>query len=519
MFRTLPAATWNDDDLKLLASKVSAGPEDAADADKEDGEENFGIPAGYTYFGQFVDHDLTFDPTSALQQINDPDGLVDFRTPRFDLDSLYGRGPDDQPYLYADDGLHILLGRPLTLGSGAEKPTADLQRNGLGRALIGDKRNDENVIVSQFHAGVCEFHNHLADIMRAEDATTNFEDVAREVRFHYQWAVLHDFLKRLCKPKILDRIAPHINKGTNIVYDEPHLRFYHFDEDPFIPIEFSVAAYRLGHSMVRPVYRLSLGLDQLKIFGDKANEGLNGFREFPANWGIDWSLFFGDLSNPKEGAGRIMPSYKIDTSLVDPLSNLPEFIQKDAQGNFLFDAQGRPLLIEGAVTPNLSLRNLMRGRSMSLPSGQTVACAMGFVPLRDDQILIGKATASDWKDSERLANLAVIGGNGSVVGQNKNFAGKAPLWIYILAEAAHEWAQKAFPGGDTRKKPVAGADRIPVHLGDVGSTIIAETFLGLMKGDSFSYLKQNPMFVPRAELTSTKNGQDFSVFDLVRPRS
>ena len=51
-------------------------------------DENPDIPAGYTYFGQFIDHDITFDPASSLQQQNDPDALEDFRTPRFDLDCL-----------------------------------------------------------------------------------------------------------------------------------------------------------------------------------------------------------------------------------------------------------------------------------------------------------------------------------------------------------------------------------------------------------------------------------------------
>lgn len=121
MFRTLPAAIWDDTDLELLAQKMSAPDEssgtNAPDADKEDPEENFGILAGYTYFGQFVDHDLTFDPASSLQKLNDPEALVDFRTPRFDLDSVYGRGPDDQPYLYETDGVRLLRGRSLIQGS------------------------------------------------------------------------------------------------------------------------------------------------------------------------------------------------------------------------------------------------------------------------------------------------------------------------------------------------------------------------------------------------------------------
>ena len=125
--------------------------------------EESGIPAVYTYLGQFIDHDLTFDPASSLQQQDDPDGLVDFRTPRFDLDNVYGKGPDDAPYLYHADNTFI-LGRKLT-GAASNPNARDLPRsrpddkdpddsaqedlNNPRRAIIGDPRNDENLIVSQ----------------------------------------------------------------------------------------------------------------------------------------------------------------------------------------------------------------------------------------------------------------------------------------------------------------------------------------------------------------------------------
>src|SRR6516162_8755632 len=118
IFRALPPADFGDDDaqslsaLAVLADKMTSVADPADPKDGPDAEES-GIPAAFTYFGQFIDHDLTFDPASSLQRQNDPDALVDFRTPRFDLDSVYGRGPDDQPYLYAD-GRHFLLGNPLT---------------------------------------------------------------------------------------------------------------------------------------------------------------------------------------------------------------------------------------------------------------------------------------------------------------------------------------------------------------------------------------------------------------------
>ena len=83
--------------------------------DGVDGEENLYVPAGYTYLGQFVDHDLTFDTTSSLKPLSedplqpDPSNL---RSPRFDLDCVYGSGPSDQPYMY--EGAKLLYGKSAT---------------------------------------------------------------------------------------------------------------------------------------------------------------------------------------------------------------------------------------------------------------------------------------------------------------------------------------------------------------------------------------------------------------------
>src|SRR6266567_6789092 len=164
IFRALPPADFGVDDahslaaLKVLAGKMTTVADPADPKDGPDNEES-GIPSAYTYFGQFIDHDLTFDPASSLQKQNDPDALVDYRTPQFDLDNIYGRGPDDQPYMYTDDGRTFVLGTKLT-GNPNDPNTRDLPRHvsettagqGRARALIGDPRNDENVIVSQLQS-------------------------------------------------------------------------------------------------------------------------------------------------------------------------------------------------------------------------------------------------------------------------------------------------------------------------------------------------------------------------------
>jgi len=451
MFRTLPAAKHSEKSLITLGSRMVAEFEanpTPETANPRDDEENTGISAGYTYLGQFIDHDLTFDPASSLQKQNDPDALVDFRTPRFDLDNLYGRGPDDQPYLYDSDGLHMLLGRPLS-GNPHDPNPRDLQRNspakGPRRAIIGDPRNDENTIVSQLQANFIRFHNRVADILHDQ---ADFSTVQRLVRWHYQWVVLHDFLPTIIGKQTLDQILPSP--------DKPDLKFYTFKNDPFIPVEFSVAAYRFGHSMVRPIYRLNTTLpDRQVIFSLDPNvPNLTGFREFPDVWAIDWSLFFdfGNKPNPfsKE---RIQPAYKIDSSLVNPLGSLPPSI--------------------ASTMPSLAARNLLRGLRMGLPSGQSVAKKMGLPVISDDKLRVGKASEDDTPTNIHLAEIA------------PEFRGNAPLWYYILAEA-----QQQFKKDDT-----------PIRLGPVGGRIVGETFVGLLLGDKHSYLRQDPTWKPIEEFT------------------
>ena len=523
IFRSLPQAAWPEGALRELAGdgrqegRMSSPPEqndshqptapreDVGDdglpraSRLHDEEENSGIDAGYTYLGQFIDHDITFDPASSLQQRNDVNALVDFRTPQLDLDCLYGRGPDDQPYLYDGKGRKFQLGRVLLEGAGGRPIARDLPRHSWTdedgsshhRALIGDKRNDENVIVSQLHGVFLRFHNRLAD----DNPRLEFVEIQRLVRWHYQYVVLHDYLRKIARHDVIDSVLPHL-KGKPIFDEPPRLLFYRPRNDAFMPVEFSAAAYRFGHSMVRPIYRLNTrlaggnnpdttqpdertrGIDGRQfIFAGLKERGLNGFDEFPQEWGIDWNLFF-DLSGDKDrrtAKNRTQPAYKIDTSLVNPLAFLPEFsrVDADAPAPPLTDvAQLQPPPNPGQF-PNLALRNLLRGVSLGLPSGQDVARAMGLEPLADEWLKVGKADNADAYD--RLDSLAGI---------HPSFIGKAPLWYYVLAEAQHDWRERG-GRGDT-----------PVRLGAVGSRIVVETLAGLLLHDGHSLLRQAPAWHP-----------------------
>ncbi|WFU73968.1 heme peroxidase family protein [Bradyrhizobium sp. CB2312] len=463
-----PTDADNIANLSALADKMIG----SFDAPKNppDAEES-GIPALYTYFGQFVDHDITFDPVSSLTKQQDPDGLVDFRTPSFDLDNLYGRGPNDQPYMY--DGIKFLLGEKLT---GAGVPDANDLPRFKGRALIGDPRNDENSIVSQFQGLMLRFHNRMVD----DNDSLSFEEVQQRVRFHYQYVVLNDFLPRIVHADVLNALK------TAGSYDRSKLAHYHWHNYPFMPVEFSVAAYRLGHSMIRPGYRLNDADNMLlQIFPDPNNpdkNALTGFRAMGPGRAIDWGRFididtrpFGDEndeSNP-DNKRRLQFAYRIDTSLVDPLRKLPP---------------------EVASNPaSLALRNLERGWRLGLPSGQAVARAMNLTPLTDDQIIIGKAVDHP-EAGDPQTKIATIA--------NGVFAGNCPLWTYILAEARQFQTAVTIPvtGGP-------GTVNTP-QLGPVGGRIVAEVFLGLMFGDSSSVLSLDPQWAP-------VTGSGFALKDLV----
>lgn len=397
-----------------LATAMHAGPQNAGN-----------IPAGFTYFGQFVDHDITFDPTSIGENAVDVDDLVNFRTPALDLDSLYGSGPRDQPFLYKRDSggtksAQFLIGPvvkppgdtdPAVVG--ADGATYDLPRAASGTdertALLGDSRNDENLIVAQLHRTMLHFHNAIC----LHHPEKSFADVRKLVIHHYQRVVLNEFLPAVAgQAAVSDALAElkHYRIGPG-----------ELATDPFLPLEFSGAAYRFGHSMVRPQYHFNRvfppGTTFSFAFTFTGNGGFFGLPRYPSNWLLDWRQFFAGL-----GAAPQM-AMAIDASLA------PE------------------LVIPPAGTP-LAKLNLLRGSlHYRLPSGQAIARRMGVTPLSAAQLQEG---------------------TGGDVVKKFNIGTETPLWYYLLREAEIE------TGGR--------------HLGTVGGSIVAEVIVGLLRADPESVL-------------------------------
>ena len=431
LFASLPDASWSTADLQALSEAMIAPADQPAAPGAGDPEDNKAIPAAYTYFGQFLDHDLTLDNRpDDLVSPTPVSSLVNGRTPQLDLDSLYGAGPSESSQLYAADGMHLLTGVRLTGGN--DRGAVDLPRDANGQAIIGDPRNDENRIVAGIHSLFIRFHNKTVDRIRSRNRRISNSEVfaraRREVTDAYQWIVLTDYLPRIVGKGTVDSVVSRRGSAwrTNLGV---------YTACAQMPVEFSVAAYRFGHSQVRAFYKVNRGTEPLPVFSGTFQPGsdLTGFSPSPSTFAIDWNLF---LPARPGATGAFQPSYKIDGSLTHSLSLLP-------------------LPTTGIGPANLALRNLLRGQQLGLPTGQDVARAMGVTPLADEQILVGAATG-DPTDQRTLTSVSA------------DFAGRAPLWVYVLAEAA---AQTGANAG---------------RLGPVGGRLVAETIVGLLASDPTS---------------------------------
>ena len=460
--------------LAALAKQMAVNPPDDPDSFsiKPDGEENLYVPAGYTYLGQFVDHDLTFDTTSSLDPVAPAPG-TNIRSPRFDLDCLYGAGPGDQPYLYDNDHATLLF------GCTEDGTKDDLLRIPLnGRAVIGDKRNDENSIVCQIQLAFIKFHNAVVAGFKKKNIRGDalFKLARDEVRWTYQRILVDDFLQRVIAAEVHDGFVGEWRSLRERAY-----KLYTADKRGNIPIEFAGAAYRFGHSGVRTGYSMN-AIKGFSIFNqtDNPDNSLVGFDPLPSNHVIDdWRRFFPD-STPQPGERntandntdpiRLQYAYKIDPSLADPLSALPPKIADK-------DSVPSPF---GFEQPSLALLNLFRGHSFRLASGQAVAKALDLAALDEEYLVTRHKTPSGGFTFRRI---------------DSEFFTDTPLWFYILAEAqkplVDDWIRQARRdlSDDDLKTGVLAASQ----LGPVGGRLLMEVFYGLLDADPDSYRNAAPI--------------------------
>jgi hypothetical protein len=376
-----------------------------------------GTAAGITFFGQFIDHDLTLDTAPQPDAPVDVNTLVNGRTFAFDLDSVYGGGPQQSPQLYDGD--------KFKLGVATDGVSPDLPRNN-GTAILVEPRNDENLIIAQIHLSFLRLHNELVD------QGMSFDEAHDTVVNAYRYVVLNDYLPQIVGQDAVDAaLKQPVKKG-----------FYQPGKDtPFTPVEFAVAAFRFGHSQVRNAYNINDESGGVRVF-DPVLPDLHGGRQLPANLIIDFDNFFSEL--PREADdGPALIGRAIDTNISLSLFQLP--------------IPGA----EGGGDNVLAFRNLLRAKFYDMPSGEAVAEAMGFEPLRD--------------------------ANGNLV--PPLFPEGTPLWFYILREA------EVTSGG--------------AELGPVGGGIVAEVFVDLLRSDDQGGKHQKKINLPDV------SGGDFRIGDLL----
>src|SRR5829696_5392433 len=437
------------------------------------------IPAGFTYLGQFIDHDLTFDKTSVMFGANvTPAELLQGRSPSLDLDSLYGAGPDDpeSAKFYEADGIHLKMGRTIAADGVPAKNGFDLPR-GAGtsqtakrRAIIPDPRNDENLAVAQTHLAMARFHNRVLDTqLGGVPAAQKFATAREIVTKHYQWMIRTDYLPRIAKAAVVNNVFNQGRKAFEVGVAPT--------EVPTMPIEFSIAGFRLGHAMVRAAYNWNKIFDNGGgtldlLFTFSATGGNLGFDTRLASiWIADFRRLY-DFSEANKPALTVPASkfnraMRIDTRMVDPLQHLPpQTIGLPNNAGF------------NDVRRNLAFRNLTRAKMVKLATGQQMA---NF--LKNKGVNLTKLTKAQLRDGNNGADLGDM-----TQAQRQAVLKDTPLWFYILREAE-------LNGG---------------KLSGVGARIVAETFHRAIEASAASIVRK-----PDWRPTLRGDGTHFGMPDLL----
>jgi hypothetical protein len=391
-------------DAATVLDGLNAGTDDAAEA------------AGWPFFGQLIAHDITAD-RSPIDGGAGPEVLRNARAPKLNLEMLYADGPIGSPYLFdLEDPAKFLLG----------PDGYDVPRNRQGVALIGDPRNDVHLFSLTLHVALLHAHNRIVDRLRFGGVPENliFDRARTLLTWHYQWIVVNDFLPRLVGRPLVEEVLAEGGRW-----------FAPAAGQAYIPLEFADAAYRYGHGQIRHTYRLVAGGPAVPLFPD-----LVGFGPITDDRRLDLSQVFDVPGHPPAQRAK-----RLDGRLAASLIGLPEQVTGT---------------VDTAAYRSLAVRDLLRGETTRLPSGEAIAHLIGANPL----------TAAELDHS---------------------WPQGTPLWFYILKEAEHR-------GGGNR-------------LGPVGGRIVTEVLIGLLRADPASYLGQEPQWQPALPATETK----FTLADLI----
>jgi hypothetical protein len=366
------------DPIPRTAKQLIRLGQSMVDKDPFDPKFDSDIPSAYTYLGQLIDHDLTrqslpetpsFCGTIKPLSSEAISAASNARTFGLDLDCLYG------PAIEPNAAYEIpRVEEKLKIEQTAAAPfLPELPRDPESphAAFIGDRRDDENLMVSQMHLAFMLAHNKLCDQGKT------FEEARRTLRQHYQWIVINDYLlKRIADPKIVEDAV----NGKLDLFDPP-------DDDVFMPLEFAVAAFRFGHTMIRQGYNYNQIFPKTELFQLLLPGFLVRYHHFPGEWIIDWSRFLDGTNKAR----------RLDTNLSPGLLQM-----QDPQGN---------------VMPfGLAAMDLVKGFLMNLPTGEAVAKRLGM------EMPAGALRSAITDEQAQILNQG-------------GFDQRTPLWFYILAEA------------------------------------------------------------------------------------
>ena len=463
LFPELPALSLSDDILLVIGrpSDDNLNPAYMEDSQFRGTDNNAEAVVGMTYVGQILVHDISLDRDSVLGQVNDPHHIRNRATPWLDLDTVYEH--DGNPARRdPNDPAKLLLGN----GMGNQR---DFPRDENGHALIADRRNDENNNVAQLTPVLMQFHNVMVDDLRAQGVREHklFREAQRLTVQHWQATILYEFLPEFVEQSLID----------DILQNGPRFYTRRIARNGVVPVEFSVAAGRFGHSTTRGRYTLNPDFQRMRLFPLSESEldrNLLGGVPIPPERQIEWNRFFnfansiqGDLGDDDDQFLGLQVGRKIDRFLARPMLRLP--IGGPGLPEFLLDPDNQ---VAGMPVVSLATLSLFRGKAMALPSGQAVARAMGYTPIDNAQFgLCNPGEPCAFGDLPLPQAIE-----------------EAPLFLYLTEEARLQ--------NEGEK------------MGNVGGRIFAEVVLGLLKNDPRSIL--NREFV--SPITNTR---EFTIEDMI----